>query len=143
MWLEERAHAAALEEVEEFMKRLPESIRKITHLPSNLVWEWNQKLIPAIENHLKVLSDSIDEKTKTKATYLKLLPVATLSRITIAEFLKLQSKRNDDEESTLKEKNGLRRSLAIVMGIGKSIEREYNLRQLKKNKKLVFSSFRK
>ena len=99
-------------------------------------------LIPAIENRLKALSAAIDEKSVTKITFLKLLPVATLSRITIAEFLKLQARR-DDEDGTLKEKNGLRKSLAVVLGIGKSIEREYNLRQLKKNKGLVISQFSK
>lgn len=141
LWLEERAHAAALEEVEEFMKKLPESIRKITHLPSNLVWQWNEKLIPAIENRLKVLEEAIDEKARTKITYLKLLPASTLSRIAIAEFLKLQARR-DDEDGVTNEKTGLRKALSVVMGIGKSIEREYNLRQLKKNKNLIKTNFK-
>lgn len=137
LWLEERAHAAALEEVEEFMKKLPDSIRKITHLPSDLVWAWNQKLEPAIEARIKVLEEEINEKASAKTTFLKLLPVSTLSRITIAEFLKLQAKRDEDAEGNPKDKAGLRKALTVVMGIGESIEREYNLRQLKKNKGLI------
>jgi pentatricopeptide repeat protein len=137
LWLEERAHAAALEEVEEFMKKLPDSIRKITHLPSDLVWAWNQKLEPAIQERIKVLEEGIDEKSCTKTTFLKLLPVSTLSRITIAEFLKIQSKRDEEGDGTIKEKAGLRKALNVVMGIGKSIEREHNLRQFKKNKGLI------
>ena len=138
IWLEERAHQAALEELDQQTKRLPEAIKRIAHLPSNLVWAWHKQLVPALEASLSKLSKELKEETQNLMTFVKLLPPEMLSRITIAEMLKLDHDITDS--STNVESAGIRRAVKVMQGIGKSVEREYNLQQFKKNKnkKIVF-----
>jgi hypothetical protein len=140
LWLEERAHSAAQEEAEQMQKKLPDSIKNIAHIPSSMVLEWHKSLVFAISDMLKDLEKNLP-KANAKDTdffpFLKLLPVEMLSRITISEFLKLDHSRAQETDI---ENAAAKKAVRVMEGIGRSIEREYNLQQLKKKKTIAFVS---
>ncbi|KAJ3112206.1 hypothetical protein HDU96_004801 [Phlyctochytrium bullatum] len=130
--IEEQAMVAALEEEEKQADRLPSDLRSIMNLPSRLLVEWNRLLVPAISREM----DSIRKATRdadqhTYLPLLELLPPEQLAKITITVFVRFIRKNRHDDESLSATKMT---TTSLLLAIGNTIEQEYGLQQLKRQK---------
>ncbi|KAI9097331.1 hypothetical protein DFS34DRAFT_621293 [Phlyctochytrium arcticum] len=127
-WLEERTYLAAMEGFEEARKRLPDSVRLISQIPSDLVVTWDKALVPLIEREIAVIDQVTEDADQHDyGPILKLLSPEQLSRIVITEFLRPpQTIRG--EKGVIGEAN----VIALATGIAHAIEIEHTAQQVKK-----------
>ncbi|TPX65186.1 DNA-directed RNA polymerase [Spizellomyces sp. 'palustris'] len=130
-WLEERTFAAALEGFEEAQKRLPEQVRRLSQIPSDLASSWNQALVPLIEREIQMI-DMVTEDAEDHeyGPFLKLIKPEQLSRIVITEFIRPPSKRANLGNGVVAGETSV---ASLTIGIARSIEAEYNAQQVKKH----------
>ena len=139
LWLESRALTAAQDQFEQEQKKMPKDLRKLSHLPQNLIASWHQALQQELLNTIQKPSKKEDESI---IPFLKLVSPDIVCRIVIASILRLPHRKNHDEspEKALT-RFGQFSLIELAQLIGNSIQREHNLQQLhlKKNQKKVFS----
>ncbi|KAJ3009289.1 UNVERIFIED_CONTAM: DNA-directed RNA polymerase [Siphonaria sp. JEL0065] len=145
--LEEKALSAAVEEMNASHEKLPENLKSIVHLPARYMASWNRLLVPAIKAEIEKLeSETKDAEGQGHVPFLKLLSPEQLARITITEFLRLNSDSSAQGTSSdtggLVVDNGAGQAVAtvsVLSRIGTAIETEHNLQHLKKkkNKKML------
>lgn len=140
LWLESRALTAAQDQFEQEQKKMPKDLRKLSHLPQNLISSWHQALQQELLNTIQKPSKKEDESI---IPFLKLVSPDIVCRIVIASILRLPHRKNHDEspEKALT-RFGQFSLIELAQLIGNSIQREHNLQQLhlKKNQKKVFLS---
>lgn len=136
LWLESKSLSAAQEQYEEMQKKMPEDIRKMNRLPSDLLDTWRLELRQQIEN---TINNPDEKESEDIVPFLKLVPTEVISRIVITNIMRLPQhrKRNEDDSSPPLTRFGQFSAIELCQGLGKAIQREHNLIQLnsKKNQK--------
>ncbi|KAJ3316973.1 DNA-directed RNA polymerase, partial [Boothiomyces sp. JEL0866] len=130
LWLEQRAYQAAQEQFEEMQKTIPESQKAVNQLPLDLITQWHESLKDKIESEMNTLDASKEDQEYVN--FLRLLTPDILARITITELMKFPGNTSNKN----KESFGQIRTLDMVMAIGNSIHREYNLQQMNRKSNL-------
>jgi len=149
--LEEESYNVGAELVESTLKKIPQGASVHIRFPKTHVMEWHRLLVPAIKTELSAESNpsktSADNQKNAKilsivTPFLSLLSVEQLSAITIGEVLRMYSLNIDkSREGSIQSALdvGEVKGFHIVLGIGKAVEKEYNISMMKKrqNRKLV------
>ncbi|KAJ3283380.1 DNA-directed RNA polymerase [Borealophlyctis nickersoniae] len=143
-WLEQRSEQAAEEERIGMTERLPDHLRTISNIPKDLVDGWHKSLVPLIKRELEELSTVSKYDTHEAYSFepfLRLVTPEQLSKITITEFLRMPPRgKHEPDEGDREVEPGTRwgeiRVGRLVMGIGKAVEREHKLQEMKKKKNL-------
>lgn len=129
LWLEERSHAAAVESAEEEFKRLPESVRSLSQVPSDLVASWNTALVPVLTREVKLMSEYTEDlEDYPLVPYLKLVKPEVLSKIVITELIRPPTRQEMKSGQVVGEAVLAR----LASAVGKKVEAEFNAQRAKK-----------
>lgn len=133
MWIEQRSYTAAVEQHELNQSRIPLDSRQTT-IPRDVLVKWHGDLTSEIKKMLHVSEGQLNVETDSLRPFMNLLTPEQLSKITIAEFLRVQSRRGEATENSKPNmpEFGKISAVSMTMSIGKSVQREYNLTQLDK-----------
>ncbi|KAJ3417132.1 DNA-directed RNA polymerase [Chytridiales sp. JEL 0842] len=133
--LEEKALLAAVEEREATREKLPANMKNMTQMPTQLMASWHKLLVPLIKREIQALEEATsDADEHSYLPFLKLLTPEQLSRICITEFMRLPGRQESGRIAT----SGAKTTVSLLSGIGRNIEMEYNLQQMKKKKNKKF-----
>ncbi|RKO99833.1 hypothetical protein CXG81DRAFT_13956 [Caulochytrium protostelioides] len=147
LWIEERAHQAAIDEWEDAQSNLPNSLRDLLRRSNALTRAWYDLMVPAIQQEIQV-AERVSAYSKHGDTldfmhFLKLISPAQLARITISEFLRAGDRLDQVFD---KSTSGMscyiptqRKAPRLFVAIGSNVEREYNMQQAKKRKNVNFA----
>ncbi|KAI9283351.1 hypothetical protein BY458DRAFT_467671 [Sporodiniella umbellata] len=91
-----------------------------------IMWKWHQNMTALVEEEIKRCDNpgARDSERRQYGPFLKLLPVNTVSIVTILELLRLHNSSSIGD--------GMKTTRAIL-DVGKAVEMEYNAVQMKKN----------
>ncbi|KAJ1338793.1 hypothetical protein BSLG_006430 [Batrachochytrium salamandrivorans] len=130
VWLEERAHQAAVEKHEEFLKSLPKDLLELALIPSKIMADWYMQLYPVIKDKLATIDEgNASREIEEIAPLLKLFSAKTLCIVAIREVLK--SPPHKGSASNLGLPGTHLRSTSLVQNVGNNLQREHNIQQMK------------
>ena len=156
LWLEDECSRLSLSQHTLESIKLPESLKKMTNLPKNLMQSWIKDMVLAITDQIQDFRQMEKQRNKKniKKTeklevnsddafllpFFKLLKPEQLAFLTICEFLKCNLSRTQIESGS---HVGEVKLTGLVVSIGKLIELEANALYLKskKNSKDVRNNF--
>ncbi|KAJ3015676.1 DNA-directed RNA polymerase [Thoreauomyces humboldtii] len=129
-WLEERSAAAAVENEEEERANMPERIRRLSAMPTDLIAAWDSHLVKKLEEDIAEMASSGRDAEETPLLeWLRQAKPARLSKITITEFIRPPT-RQEIEEGNLA---GQIPFAKLAMTIGRRVEQELRARKIKEH----------
>ncbi|KAJ3354540.1 DNA-directed RNA polymerase, partial [Kappamyces sp. JEL0680] len=136
LWLESRARTAAEEQFVAMQEKMPKELRKLSHVPHDLIESWHRELQAEIE---QTIADPADVDERKLVPFLRLVSSDVICRIVITNLLQLPSvsRRGDQKESLTKFGQFL--AVELAQTLGKTLEKEHNFEQLhsKRNQKIL------
>ncbi|KAI8823016.1 uncharacterized protein EV422DRAFT_523046 [Fimicolochytrium jonesii] len=127
-WLEERSAAAAVQDFEERLKIMPEDVRRLTAIPSQMVASWHSVFVPVLKREIETMNQlREDAEEHGLGRFLSLLPAEKLSQITISAFLRSPTSQEMDKGIMA----GHMPMARLSIHIGSTVENEYNAQKMK------------